>query len=499
VKRENFCCALGGKYCTIRSLILRRALMENSYQKYVAFNKKIIMVGFGSVGQSILPLLFRHIDVKPEQVTILTKKDDGAARAEEYGVNYRIAPLTKENYEGILSELLNEGDFLLNLSVDVSSVDLIKLCQQKNVLYLDTCIEPWEGGYIDNTVVASKRSNYIFREAVLALKKNNEKKATAVVTHGANPGLVSHLVKLALLNIAADTDLKINTPTTREEWAALAHKLQIKVIHIAERDTQIAKNPKQANEFVNTWSIDGFVSEGSQPAELGWGTHERHLPHDASAHDFGSQCAIFLNRPGAATRVRTWTPLAGPFHGFLITHGEAISIADYLTIKEGETLHYRPTVHYAYHPCEDAVLSLHELAGREWDQQKDQRLIFDEVVDGMDELGVLLMGNPRGAYWYGSQLTIHEARKLVPHNNATSLQISSSVMAGMVWAMKNPQSGIVEPDEMDYKEIFDITLPYLGKVSGHYTDWTPLKERERLFPESLDVSDPWQFINIRVS
>ena len=39
-------------------------------------------------------------------------------------------------------------------------------------------------------------------------------------------------------------------------------------------------------------------------------------------HDFGSQAAIYLLRPGAGTRVRSWTPLEGPYLGFLITHGE---------------------------------------------------------------------------------------------------------------------------------------------------------------------------------
>ena len=229
------------------------------------------------------------------------------------------------------------------------------------------------------------------------------------------------------------------------------------------------------------------------------GTHERHWPTDAAQHEFGSQCAIYLNRPGASQRVRTWTPLSGPFHAFLITHTESISIANFLTLKNGDTLHYRPTVHFAYHPCEDAVLSLHEFAGREWEQQPHQRIMFEEIVDGMDELGVLLMGNQKGAYWYGSQLCIHETRKLVPYNNATSLQVAIGALSGMIWAMEHPQSGIVEPDEMDYRTIMNIALPYLGNVSGFYTDWTPLNEREKLFPENIDRTDPWQFLNMRVN
>ena len=128
-------------------------------------------------------------------------------------------------------------------------------------------------------------------------------------------------------------------------------------------------------------------------------------------------------QPGAGTRVRTWTPKAGPFHGFLITHGESISIPDYLTHREGDKVVYRPTVHYAYHPCNDAVLSVHEFAGRNWQLQERKRILKEEIIEGIDELGVLLAGHKKNAYWYGSQLSIDEARKLAPHNTATSLQV----------------------------------------------------------------------------
>ena len=32
----------------------------------------MLIVGFGSVGQGSLPLILRHIDIKPEQITIIT-------------------------------------------------------------------------------------------------------------------------------------------------------------------------------------------------------------------------------------------------------------------------------------------------------------------------------------------------------------------------------------------------------------------------------------------
>ncbi|HWI28762.1 MAG TPA: saccharopine dehydrogenase C-terminal domain-containing protein [Stellaceae bacterium] len=466
--------------------------------KHVKFPGRMVIVGFGSIGQGVLPLLLRHVDMSPSHITIITAEERGHEEARELGIRFILEPLTRENYAKVLEPLLGPGDFLVNVSVEVSSVALIELCRRVGALYLDTCIEPWPGGYTDPSLSPSLRSNYALRESALKLRPGHEAAPTAVLTHGANPGLVSHLVKEALLNIAADTGIKTAAPASRAEWGALAQRLGVRVIHIAERDTQVSPNPKRPGEFVNTWSIDGFVSEGSQPAELGWGSHERQLPSDGRRHEFGSDCAIYLLRPGASTRVRTWTPLEGPFHGFLVTHAESISISDYFTVRDGSGVRYRPTVHYAYHPCDGAVLSVHELAGKNWHIQEQKRLIVEEISEGIDELGVLLMGHAKGAYWYGSQLSIEEARRLAPYNNATSLQVTVAVLAGVIWAIENPRAGIVEPDEMDFVRCMAIMRPYLGKVVGAYSDWTPLQDRGRLFPEDVDRDDPWQFKNFRV-
>jgi homospermidine synthase len=162
-------------------------------------------------------------------------------------------------------------------------------------------------------------------------------------------------------------------------------------------------------------------------------------------------------------------------------------------------VHYRPTVHYAYHPCDDAVLSLHELAGKNWALQSNKRLMMNEIAKGIDELGVLLMGHAKGAYWYGSRLSIDEARKLVPHNNATSLQVTAAVLGGMIWAIENPRAGVVEGDNIDHRRVMEVARPYLGQMVGEYSNWTPLDGRGALFPEAIDASDPWQFKNFRVA
>jgi homospermidine synthase len=462
------------------------------------FNGRMLMLGFGCVGAGVLPLLLRHLQMRPTQLTVIKPHSHGLGPARAAGVHCLVQAITPDNYRSVLAARLSAGDVLVNLSVNASSIALLHWCREAGVLYLDTCIEPWAGGFLDPALSASQRSNHALREAALALRREGPA-PTAVLTHGANPGLVSHFVKQALLNIAAATGTPVPAPATREGWAQVAQRLGIRVIHVAEHDTQVGSRRKALDEFVNTWSCEAFVDEGMQPAELGWGSHERHFPPDGAWHDSGTAASIYLQRPGAGTRVRSWTPLGGPMHGFLVTHAEAISIADYLTLGQGRTPAYRPTVHYVYHPCDDAVLSLHELAGRNWRVQEHQRLLEDDIASGIDELGVLLMGHARGAYWYGSRLSIAQARALAPHNNATSLQVAAGVLAGVLWALKHPQRGIVEPDEMPYDEVLALAEPYLGPMAGVYSDWTPLDGRGWPFAEDVDRDDPWQFKNFRVN
>jgi homospermidine synthase len=88
---------------------------------------------------------------------------------------------------------------------------------------------------------------------------------------------------------------------------------------------------------------------------------------------------------------------------------------------------------------------------------------------------------------------------LAPYQNATGLQVTSAVLAGIVWMLENPDCGIVEADEMDFRRALAIQRPYLGSVGGYYTDWTPIEARGQLFPESVDHGDAWQFSNVLVS
>jgi homospermidine synthase len=475
----------------------------SNWPVYAHIDGPIVMIGFGSIGKGTLPLIERHFTYDKSRLVVIDPEDKDRKLLDDRGIRFIHQAVTKENFRHLLPPLLNDGGgqgFCVNLSVDTSSVEIMELCSEIGALYIDTVNEPWAGFYYDSSRGPEARSNYALREQTLATKRARAPGSpTSVSCCGANPGMVSWFVKQALLNLATDLALAHTEPKSREDWAQLAMRAGIKGIHIAERDTQRSRGPKAMDVFVNTWSVEGFVSEGMQPAELGWGTHENWMPENGRTHATGCGAAIYLLQPGANTRVRSWTPTPQAQYGFLVTHNESISIADYFTVRNSDKVIYRPTCHYAYHPCNDAVLSLHELFGRAAiTHHKSYILDEHDIVDGMDELGVLLYGHKKNAYWYGSQLSIDEARQLAPYQNATGLQVSSAVLAGMVWALENPKAGIVEADEMDFRRCLEVQMPYLGPMIGAYTDWTPLTDRPGLFPENIDESDPWQFRNVLV-
>lgn len=472
--------------------------MSSPHPVHGRIDGAIVLIGMGSIGRAVLPLLERHFDYDAGRLLVIDPDPEAARFCARHRLRHLALALTPANHREVLGPLLEEGGFCVNLSVDVSSLDVMRLAREKGALYVDTVTEPWTGFYFD-TPDNAQRTNYALRQAVRDEAEARPGGPTAVSCCGANPGMVSWLVKEALVLLAAELGMPGQAPATREGWARLMRDAGVKGLHIAERDTQARARPRPRGTFVNTWSVDGFISEGLQPAELGWGTFEPWFPENGHRHAAGCRASIWLDRPGAITRIHTWCP-TGPQYGFLVTHNEAISIADHFTVPgpdgDPDAPAYRPTCHYAYHPCDDAVLSLHEMFGQGVVQGRQEILGPDEITEGGDELGVLLYGHARNALWYGSRLSNAEARALAPWQNATGLQVSSAVIAGMAWALANPRAGIVEADEMDFAFCLAVQRPYLGPVEAHWTDWTPLSNRWALFPEEDEPGEPWAFRNV---
>jgi homospermidine synthase len=205
---------------------------------------------------------------------------------------------------------------------------------------------------------------------------------------------------------------------------------------------------------------------------------------------------------GINTWVNSWVPDYTVI-GMVVRHGEAFTLSDRLTVWEDGKAVYRPTVHYAYCPCDCAVASLNELRGYDYRLVERQRIMTDEITSGSDILGALLMGHAYNAWWTGSDLSIEESRRLVPHQNATTMQVAIGVVAAAMWMIENPSMGVCVPDDLPHDYVLGIAKPYLGKFISMPSDWTPLKHYSNTFPgynkPALDTSDPWQFKNFLIT
>jgi homospermidine synthase len=403
---------------------------------------------------------------------------------------------------------LSKGDILIDLGWNTGTAEIIDWCRTEGVLFLNTSVEEWNP-YSD-AERGDPRKYTLYRRQMqlgeMVRRWGDNSGATAIVDHGANPGLVSHFTKRALQEISSRIVSLGITSTRRAEleralgdkdFKSMARLTGTKVIHVSERDSQIATKPKMVNEFVNTWSVEGLYEEGIAPAEMGWGTHERALPAGGLEFSEGPRNAICLSAMGVNSWVRSWVP-SGPIVGMVIRHGEAFGISDRLTVWEGNQAVYRPTVHYVYCPSDATIASLHELRMNQYKLQARQRIMNNEIAEGVDELGVLLMGHGLNAWWTGTVLDIHTARQLVSGQNATTVQVAISVVAALAWMVRNPNRGFCLPDDIDADEILEFASPYLGSVVSEQVGWHPIRDLDTSLTglsgtRLPDMADAWQY------
>jgi homospermidine synthase len=476
--------------------------------------RRILILGCGSVAQCTLPLLLDQLDLAPAAYTVLDMIDNRARIADEIasGVSYVIDHIDRGNLDEVLRDRVGAGDILLDLAWNIDCNAILEWCRDHGVRYLNTSVEMWDPYEDAAETHPLDRTLYVrhmrIRDMIAGWPDNRG--PSAVVEHGANPGLVSHFTKQALEEIAGralsdgivSETRSVEVALAEKRYAELARLVGVKVIHISERDTQITDRPKEVDEFCNTWSVEGFYEEGVAPAEMGWGTHERRLPPNAYQHaGKGPGNQICLGQMAFKTWVRSRVPSC-EIVGMVIRHGEAFTITDHLTVWENGRPVYRPTVHYAYCPADVAMLSMIELEMRQWRMQPRQRILNDEIISGRDELGVLLMGHPYQCWWTGSLLSIEETRALVPHQNATTMQVAASILGALRWMIERPSEGVRVPDELPWEDVMKVAYPFLGTCWSGPIEWDPLSSRVNSFDtwsaRYFDRDDPWQFANFQL-
>lgn len=437
------------------------------------FRGRILILGCGAVAQCLQVLLLRHIAMDISHITLVDTLDmrNKMEPLMQAGARFVQTHLTAENIEKILSTYLQDGDILIELAISIDTATLVQWCYDHNVMFLNSALQTWPSA--QKVAYDIQETSYMhrlrFSQKTAYLSKNGP---TAVIAHGANPGLVSHFVKSALIDLAqillvssADRErlLLLEQALSSKNFAQLSLQTGTKIIHIAERDTQITCQPKQLNEFINTWSVNALYQECIALPEIGWGTHEQKI---ISALKFVNQekTVQYIAAKSLNVWMRSWVP-TGEMLGMLISHEEIITIHNYLTVRENNALLYSPTVCFIYLVCDSAFASLHECKMNKYKLQENQRIIDDDIVSGSDQLGVLLLGHDLKGWWMGSDLSIEQTRSAIGNgHNATTLQVCAGLLGALLWMIRNPRQGVCNPEVLPHEEILAIAQPYLGTI-----------------------------------
>ena len=275
----------------------------------------IVMIGFGSIGKGTLPLIERHFEFDKSRFVVIDPSDKDRHLLDERGIRFVKAALTRDNYREILAPLLTAGGgqgFCVNLSVDTSSVDIMELARENGALYIDTVNEPWAGFYFDASKGPGARTNYVLREETLAARARNPGGPTAVSCCGANPGMVSWFVKQALLDLARDLAIEAGEPATQRGLGAASCSGSASRASTSPSATPSAPPPRSRCRSSSTPGRSRASSRRacSRPSSAGARTSAgcRTTP----ARQGRDSLAIYLNQPGANTRVRSWCPTPRP-------------------------------------------------------------------------------------------------------------------------------------------------------------------------------------------
>src|SRR6266478_5694476 len=212
----------------------------------IPFQGRLLLLGCGGVAQCTLPLLLRHLDLNPGQITVLDFVDSRKPLAAflAQGGRFVRERITPDNYETELAKHVGPGDILVDLAWNIDCAALLTFCRRNDIRYVNTSVEVWNPYAGVESATPPERTLYARQMALRKMIAGwpSEPGATAILDHGANPGLVSHFTKMALGDIArriiAETPDDPRRGLLEEALACLrfnrlAQATGVRVIHIS--------------------------------------------------------------------------------------------------------------------------------------------------------------------------------------------------------------------------------------------------------------------------
>lgn len=428
--------------------------------------------------------------------------------------------LDEKNYKKVLDDINKEYKpcIMIDLSINVDGLAMIKWCQENKILYVNTALEDWESYsswnhrnakiVLDDTergkkfAADMKEHTLLYRQIKVKRKFFDKKSTTAIIESGQNPGMCNHFVKIGLVkalhskkadNIRNIDKLRKLDLRKCSNYAKIAHGLGLRIVHIAEQDTQIPKKDVIKNygginkTFINTWSAAGYVEESIDPATFSYsdnfkiqGTWIEELGYVKMEHQ------IILPIRSMNLFCKSIIPDADKGYkpkeiiGRVISHGEASSIADFLQIKvkkgDQTKLLYRPTVHYVYDSSEISKECLKVLRKNDYVVQPNERVLnADEILKGHDTVGSLLIFSKESGlppFYMGTIVDNEYAKKFdTRFINATTLQVVPGVLGAVEYLLKHPRDGVHFSETLPSDRFVKLGKICLGKIFCNFLNY----------------------------
>ena len=379
-------------------------------------------------------------------------------------INHLIGSITKENMNKIFDKFVNENTIVINVSVDVDSLLLMKNSKLKKALYIDSSIEDYEEDLKKDKPIEQKTLYYRGIQTDKQLKKiklHNTK--TILHSHAMNPGLISSFVLYWIdWFVQHNGNSKMKKHLKKQEFGILAKQIGIDTIHISEMDTQKTNLNYNPNIFYSTWSANGFQEEARDHVQIvgtdnlykqKLGLHKSKIkPHTFYMEDRGMNVehdSYILNNKLEVVK----------YTGMMIPHYEPFSLSEYLSYGD-----YCPNIYYVYKPCEIATKSLEKLRENNYQILKGQVLRGYDITSGYDAVGATIYLTNGNMYWCGSILDINQTKTFgLKYTGPTCLQVVISMTKAIEYLLSHQKDGLITTEEIPYKYMVENCKKYLGQ------------------------------------
>ena len=429
---------------------------------------KIFMIGCGSSGQGLLELwqILPNNKLKNMAITIVEPKEIPNELLNNYNnINHIVGSITKENMGKIFDKFVDENTLVINVSVDVDSLLLMKNSKIKKALYIDSSIEDYEEDLKKDKPIEQKTLYYRGIEADKKLRKiNSPKSKTILHSHAMNPGLISSFVLYWIdwyVNKYGDSKMKKHLKN--KEFGILAKQIGIDTIHISELDTQTTSVKYDPNIFFSTWSSNGFQEEARDHVQI-VGTDNIHKQKIGLIKSKIKPHAFYMESKGMDTYHDSYIyndkKEIVKYKGMMIPHYEPFSLSEYLSYGD-----YCPNIFYVYKPCEIANKSLNRLRENNYQIMKGYVLRGYDITGGFDAVGATIILNDKRIFWSGTIINKQFTTKLgLKYTGPTCLQVVISMTKAIEYLLKNQKDGLITTEEIPYKYMIDSCKNFLGIV-----------------------------------